>query len=131
MSAGLVILLIGLALFAFGVFSASALPFFASAAVLGAGHGLAYLGSQEPTDAIAPRDQRAEVFSGFQLGLYAGATVPAIGVGFAARAIGLAPATLAFVGAVAAFAIGGLVWLYLVKPLDPAPTDPSSHRRPT
>ncbi len=111
MISGLAVILVGLALLAFGVSETAAAPFFLSAAVLGAGHGLAYLGSQELTDRIAPKDRRAEVFSGFQLGLYVGATVPAIGVGFAARAIGLSSATLSFVVLIVALAIVGLAWI--------------------
>jgi hypothetical protein len=124
MTFGLAVILIGLGLLAFGVWRAAAAPFFASAAVLGAGHGLAYLGSQELIDRIAPKDRRAEVFSGFQLGLYVGATVPAIGVGFAARAIGLSTATLLFLALVAALAIVGLSWITRVGPFDEASTEP-------
>jgi hypothetical protein len=102
-----------------GVWRTAATPFFLSAAVLGAGHGLAYLGSQELTDRVAPKDRRAEVFSGFQLGLYVGATAPAIGVGFAARAIGLSTATLLFVLLVALRAIVGLGWVARIATVDP------------
>jgi len=118
MRSGLLILLAGLAVFATAVLTAAAAPFFAAAAILGLGHGLAYLGSQELTDRIAPRDRRAEIFAGFQLGLYAGATLPAIGVGFAARAIGLENATLAFLAIVASLAITGLIWIQS-NPPDP------------
>ena len=79
--------------------------------ILGAGHGLAYLGSQELTDRIAPAQSRAEVLSGFQLGLYVGATVPAVVVGFAAKALGFETATLFFAGVIAALAMIGLVWI--------------------
>jgi hypothetical protein len=65
----------------------------------------------ELTDRIAPRETRAEVFSGFQLGLYVGATVPAVVVGFAATALGFRTATLSFIAVVAALAVMGLVWI--------------------
>jgi hypothetical protein len=111
LGAGLAILIIGLALFVAGVGARSAGLFLASAAVLGGGHGLAYLGSQELTDRIAPPDSRARIFSAFQLGLYVGATAPALAVGFAAGRIGLIGATLAFVVVVAGLAAVGLVWV--------------------
>jgi MFS family permease len=111
MGAGLGTLVVGLALFAFGVVAHSAAAFLAPAAVLGAGHGLAYLGAQELTDSIAPPDRRAQIFSAFQLGLYVGATLPALILGFAAGRFGLINSTLGFAGAVAALAIIGLIWL--------------------
>jgi MFS family permease len=111
MEVGLATLVIGLVLFGLGVIAHSAAAFLASAAVLGAGHGLAYLGSQELTDRIAPPDRRAQIFSAFQLGLYVGATLPALILGFAAGAFGLVDSTLAFAGAVALLALVGLFWV--------------------
>ncbi len=65
------------------------------------------------TDHIAPKESRAEVFSGFQLGLYIGATVPAVFVGFAAKVVSFGVATLAFVAIIAALAVMGLAWIRL------------------
>ncbi len=111
MQVGLLTLVVGLACFSGSLLEQSAVLFFMSAVILGAGHGLAYLGSQELTDRIAPPQSRAEVFSGFQLGLYVGATVPAVVVGFSAKALGFETATLTFVGVIAALAIFGFVWI--------------------
>jgi MFS family permease len=111
MTFGLGTLVIGLGLFAFSVVAHSAMAFLASAAVLGAGHGMAYLGSQELTDRIAPPDRRAQIFSAFQLGLYVGATLPALILGFAAGAFGLVGSTLAFAAVVALLALVGLAWV--------------------
>jgi MFS family permease len=112
----------GLALFAAGLplllgalASGSAMVFFSAIVVLGFGHGLAYVGSQELTDRIAPPARRAEVFSGFQLGLYLGATLPALLVGFGAAAIGFYGATVAFVCAVFALTVAGMAWLALTR----------------
>jgi MFS family permease len=109
---------IGLALIAAGLVtllgalaSGSAGVFFAATVVLGFGHGLAYVGSQELVDRIAPPARRAEIFSGFQLGLYAGATLPAVLVGFGAAAFGLFGATVAFVCAMLVFAGVGIASL--------------------
>jgi MFS family permease len=111
MGVGLGTLVVGLALFAVGVVAHSAAAFLGSAAVLGAGHGLSYLGAQELTDSIAPPDRRAQIFSAFQLGLYVGATLPTLLLGFAAGPFGLINSTLVFAGVVAALAIIGLIWL--------------------
>ena len=111
MEVGLAVLIAGLALFAAGVALSSPVAFLLSAAALGAGHGLAYLGAQELTDRIAPPDRRAQIYSAFQLGLYLGATLPALILGFAASAFGLNGATLGFAAAVAALAAIGWLWV--------------------
>ena len=118
MLAGLAILFGGLVMAA-AALEISSLPlFFAATACLGAGHGLAYVGSQELTDRIAPPDRRAEVFSGFQLALYIGATVPAIAVGFGANAIGFANATYAFLALIAALSLAGIFWVRYAAAVD-------------
>jgi hypothetical protein len=43
--------------------------------------------------------------------LYVGATVPAVVVGFAAKALGFRSATLSFIAFVAALAVIGLLWI--------------------
>lgn len=113
MLAGLVGIVVGLVCFMVALIWRSGTAFFLSAVLLGMGHGLAYLGSQELIDRIAPRESRAEVFSGFQLGLYIGATLPAVVVGFAARSMGLDVATLAFAAVVAVLAALGWIWIRL------------------
>jgi predicted MFS family arabinose efflux permease len=111
MAVGLAILAIGLAMFVAAVGLASGPIFFACAAVLGIGHGLAYFGAQELTDRVAPPDRRAQIFSAFQLGLYFGATAPAVIVGFAAGRAGLAAATVGFAIVVGGLCILGWVWV--------------------
>ena len=115
-------MLLGLALIAGGLValnaalaSASTVVFFVATTVLGFGHGLAYVGSQELTDRIAPPARRAEVFSGFQLGLYLGATLPALLVGFGTAAIGFHAATAWFASAAFALAIIGIGWLTFTR----------------
>jgi MFS family permease len=116
MQAGLLVLIVGLIGFAVSLAENLGALFFLSAIVLGVGHGLAYLGSQELTDRIAPRESRAEVFSGFQLGLYVGATVPAVVVGFAAKSLGFETASLAFAAVIGVLALVGLLWIRGVAP---------------
>jgi MFS family permease len=111
MRAGLGAIAAGLLLVLAALFTSSAPLFFAATVALGFGHGLAYVGSQELIDRIAPPARRAEVFSGFQLGLYVGATAPALLVGFCAAAIGFRAATVSFLGAVLVLALIGIAWL--------------------
>ncbi len=118
MLAGLAVIEAGLVCFMIALVWRSGPAFFLSAILLGLGHGLAYLGSQELIDRIAPRESRAEVFSGFQLGLYVGATLPAVVVGFAAKRMGFEAATLAFAAAIAVLAVLGLVWIRLSRSID-------------
>jgi len=118
MLTGLVGIVVGLICFTVALVWRSGIAFFLSAILLGVGHGLAYLGSQELIDRIAPRDSRAEVFSGFQLGLYIGATLPAVVVGFAAKQIGFETATLGFTAVVAALAVLGVVWIRLSRSME-------------
>lgn len=113
MQAGLLVLLAGLICFAISLTESLGALFFLSAIVLGVGHGLSYLGSQELIDRIAPKESRAEVFSGFQLGLYIGATVPAVAVGLAAKVVSFQIASLAFVAVIAALAVMALAWIWL------------------
>lgn len=108
---GLGLLALGLAVFTLAIALSSATALFTTVVLLGAGHGLSYLGAQELTDRIAPPDRRAQMFSALQLGLYGGATVPAVVVGFAAGDLGLAPATLGFCAVVVLLCFGGLAWV--------------------
>jgi MFS family permease len=132
-SLGLVVLIGGLVLFALTILNRSGVGLFISAAFLGAGHGAAYLGSQELTDRIAPADRRAQIFSAFQLGLYVGATAPALVVGFVAARTGLSAAALGFAVVVAALAVVTLGWVRLGRsartepePFSLASTEPST-----
>ncbi len=115
MIVGLTVIAAGLVTLLGALGSGSAVVFFTATVVLGFGHGLAYVGSQELTDRIAPPSRRAEVFSGFQLGLYVGATLPALLVGFSAAAIGFYGATLTFVCIVLALAVFGIGWLSVTR----------------
>jgi MFS-type transporter involved in bile tolerance (Atg22 family) len=115
MVVGLMLLIVGLGALLGALGSRSSVVFFIATIVLGFGHGLAYVGSQELTDRIAPPARRAEVFSGFQLGLYLGATIPSLLVGFSAAAVGFYAATYGFVCVVLLLAAGGIAWLFVTR----------------
>jgi fucose permease len=115
MLSGLALLVAGLAALLAALASGSAIVFFSATVVLGFGHGLAYVGSQELIDRVAPPARRAEVLSGFLLGLYLGATLPSLLVGFGAAAVGFYTATYAFTCAVLSLAVAGIGWLSFTR----------------
>lgn len=89
-----------------------ALPLFVGGAVVaGAGQGMSFRSGLAAVGRGSPDDRRSEVVSSFFLVLYVGISLPVIGVGFAARAVGLVPAGVVFsvlVAALASVAVVGL-----------------------
>jgi MFS family permease len=77
------ILLVGLALFAGGMWLSSLAMFVIGGIVTGAGAGLAFRGALVAAGNTAPPESRAEVLAGFFLGTYVGLSVPVIGLGIA------------------------------------------------
>jgi sugar phosphate permease len=72
-----------------------ALLFFA-AALGGVAGGLGYRGSLEVINRIAPTERRSEVVSSYMIALFAGNSVPVIGIGFLAAATGALTAHVTF-----------------------------------
>ena len=77
------ILLVGLALFAGGMWLSSLAMFVIGGIVTGAGAGLAFRGALVAAGDTAPPESRAEVLAGFFLGAYVGLSVPVIALGIA------------------------------------------------
>jgi hypothetical protein len=77
------ILLVGLALFAGGMWLSSLAMFVIGGIVTGGGAGLAFRGALVAAGNTAPPESRAEVLAGFFLGGYVGLSVPVIGLGIA------------------------------------------------
>ena len=75
----------------------SLLLFLISIIFLGIGPGLAYMGSLELANRIAPSMHRAEVLSSYFVVGYLGNALPALGVGIAIGLIGSFNAIAAFV----------------------------------
>jgi MFS family permease len=71
----------------------------AGTVLAGAGHGLAFAGSQRDIDELAPDDRRSELNSAYYGGIYLSVALATIGIGFLADAGSL-------VGAVQFFALG-------------------------
>jgi MFS family permease len=77
------VLLLGLVLFALGMWDANLLAFVVGGIVTGAGGGLVFRGALVAAGSTAPAESRAEVLAGFFLGAYIGLSVPVIGLGIA------------------------------------------------
>jgi predicted MFS family arabinose efflux permease len=93
---GPVLLAAGLSLIVIALFLESVLLFVVGTLVSGLGHGLAFLGSQQLVDWVAPERSRGAIFSAFYVFIYLGAVLPALGVGFGADAVGFLAAVVTF-----------------------------------
>lgn len=93
---GPVLLAAGLALIVIALRQESVLLFVAGTIVSGLGHGLAFLGSQQLVDWMAPESSRGAIFSAYYVFIYLGAALPALGVGFGADAVGFLAAVVTF-----------------------------------
>jgi MFS family permease len=70
--------------------------------------GLAYCGSLQVVNQIAPDDQRSEVVSSYLIACYLGNSVPVVGIGFLSRLTTSMTSHLVFGAVVAVFAAVGL-----------------------
>ena len=77
------VVVIGLALFAGGMWAGSLIMFLVGGALTGAGGGMVFKGALVVTVSKAPANSRAEVLAGYFLGAYIGLSVPVIGLGVA------------------------------------------------
>jgi predicted MFS family arabinose efflux permease len=93
---GPVLLAAGLSLIVTALFQESMPLFVVGTLVSGLGHGLAFLGSQQLVDWVAPESSRGAIFSTFYVFIYLGATLPALGVGFGADVVGFMAAVVTF-----------------------------------
>ncbi|HEX8035840.1 MAG TPA: MFS transporter [Ktedonobacterales bacterium] len=92
--AGLVLLLLALALVELGLALPSLVFFLAGTIVAGLGVGLAFMGSLAAINQIAPPGRRAELISAFYVVAYLGITVPVLGVGVLAQVTNLLIASI-------------------------------------
>ena len=76
----------------------------ASAALGGITGGLGYRGSLEVINRIAPADRRSEVVSSYLVALFAGNSVPVIGIGLLSAEVGALPAHVTFAAVITALA---------------------------
>jgi MFS family permease len=108
---GCLTLIAGMALLALGLADSSLALLVAGGLIAGFGQGLSFRAGLTAVNAEAPAEQRAEVASSFFIVAYVALSLPVIGVGALAQAIGLRSAGLIFAGVVAALAAVVLVLL--------------------
>jgi len=104
-------LIAGMALLALSLAVSSLALLVAASVTAGIGHGLSFRAGLAALNAGSPAAQRAEVASSFFVVAYVGISLPVIGEGALAQAIGLRPAGLAFAAAVATLAAVALTLL--------------------
>ena len=75
-----------------------------AAALCGVAGGLGYRGSLEVINRIAPADQRSEVVSSYLIALFAGNSLPVIGIGFLSAAASAVVAHVTFAAVITALA---------------------------
>lgn len=102
--AGCAGLIAGMALLALSLATSSLALLVLAGITAGVGHGLSFRAGLASVNAASPAAERAEVTSSFFLVAYVAISLPVIGEGALAQAIGLRPAGLAFAAVVAGLA---------------------------
>jgi len=105
MGLGLSLLPLGLVAILLAAPFSSLAMLLAGTLLLGAGHGLGFLGSLALINRIAPEEQRAEVAAGFYVVSYVGIALAAAGIGFGAEHFGLFQAVLGLAGFISALVL--------------------------
>ena len=102
---GPIAMIVGLIVFVVAITLATLIVFLLGIMLAGFGQGLSYLGSQELVSSIVTAQQRGEVFSVFNLVVYLGASVAALGVGFGTGLLGFYQATVTVVSVICILAL--------------------------
>jgi MFS family permease len=108
---GCLALIAGMGSFALGLAFPSLALLVLGGVIAGFGQGLSLRAGLTAVNASAPAEQRGGVASSFFVVLYVAISLPVIGEGLLAQAVGLRPAGLSFAAAVAALAVVALVLL--------------------
>jgi MFS family permease len=111
MPAGCLALIAGMGGLALGLAASSLALIVLGGVIAGFGHGLVFRTGLTAVNAKAPAAQRGAVASSFFVAMYVAISLPVIGEGILAQAVGLRPAGLTFAAAVAALSIVVLVLL--------------------
>jgi MFS family permease len=115
---GCLILVVGLVLIGCSLLTESLALLVVGAVVSGVGQGMAFRGAVTTVSAVAPAEQRGATISALFVAAYVGISVPVVGIGAVAVALGLRSAGLIFVACV--IVMSGAVAGYLLR--RPAPT---------
>ncbi len=89
MALGLIILLIGLAIFVFSIAKESIGLFLGGVLLVGVGQGISYFASLAALNAVTPADRRGEIFAAYYLTGYLAVALAVPAVGFSSLPIGL------------------------------------------
>jgi predicted MFS family arabinose efflux permease len=109
--AGAGALIVGMGSLAIGLAVPSLALLVLGGVIAGVGQGLSLRGGLTEVHEHAPAAQRSEVTSGFFVVMYIAISVPVIGEGVLAQAIGLRGAGLIFAALVAALSAAVLIWM--------------------
>jgi MFS family permease len=110
---GCVVLMLGMALLAAAIDTASLAMLIAAALVAGLGQGVSFRAGLAAVTEASPPGQRAEITSTFFIVIYVAISVPVIGVGLMAERYGLRHAGIAFAAAMGLLAAIALVLIVL------------------
>lgn len=108
---GCTVVIIGAGLVGAGIGLASLGIFLAGAVIVGLGQGIAFRAGMGAITAASPADQRGAVTSTFFVVAYVALSIPVVGIGLAARLVGLAATGMGFAGCVALLSAVALVLL--------------------
>ncbi|MGN6166989.1 MAG: MFS transporter [Solirubrobacteraceae bacterium] len=108
---GSAVMVAGCGLIASGVATSALALLLAGAVVAGLGIGLAFRAGLTIVESKSPSTQRAEVASSFFVVSYVAISLPIVGIGVAAQAVGLRTAGVAFTGLVGVLALAVTVSL--------------------
>ncbi|WP_405728959.1 MFS transporter [Streptomyces sp. NBC_00028] len=111
LAAGCGLLIAGMALLIAGLAGGSLFLLLGAAVTAGLGQGVTFRAGLAAINAEAPAGQRAEVASTYFIVLYVAISVPVVGVGMAAEAVGLRAAGIGFCVAVALLGLSALMTL--------------------
>lgn len=111
MPAGAGALIAGMGLLALGLAGSSLALLVLGGVIAGAGQGLSFRAGLAAINASSPAERRAEIASSFFVVAYVAISIPVIGEGVLAQAVGLRPAGEAFAAGVAALSAVVLVLL--------------------
>ncbi|HZS65944.1 MAG TPA: MFS transporter [Burkholderiales bacterium] len=126
---GLVLMLPSLVLLVLASARGSLLLLGADTAVVGLCAALAYRGSLQVANQLAPAAQRAEIASSYFVACFVGNSLPVIGIGWLSVALGSVAAISIFAAIIAAVAVGALVSLEYALPPRSAHVQGSSPQR--
>jgi MFS family permease len=121
MVVGLVATATGLVLVESALLTTSAPLFLLATAAIGVGNGLCFMGSLALVNEVAPRLQRAEIVSAYNVVAYFALSLPVVGIGLLANVVGLKEATLVFVLAIGSLAVATLILITRDDAMIPAP----------